>query len=170
MLAQGQPYLGDGTWSNNGQQYKPSVTEQAIGDISKGGPGSLLSTDTKAWANHYGVDMNKAAKSYAVTPDLLKRMMADPSLANRFAIGAGNLSYNFENKVADQLAKEKAAYEAQMAQYRAARGNQSSGGFFGSAGNLGNFLSGMNPFNIADRVGSGKGTMGDYLKVASFLL
>ena len=173
MLATGQPYTGGGTWSEDGQRYMPSAVERGIGIMGRAGTGNLLDATARSFGNEYGqIDkLNTAADKFAVTPDVLKRMTNNPAMAEQFYSGAKSISPKFNRQVSDNLAKQRAAYEAYMAQVNAANARKNSGGgFFGSAGNFGNFLQGMNPFAGVGRIASGEGKPTDYLKLAKFFL
>ena len=174
MLAVGQPYTGGGTWSADGRSYTPSKTEIGIGTMGKVGPGNLLDASARSWGNQLGQmdKLNEAANKFAVTPDVLKRMVGNPELTQQFYSGAKSISPKFNTQVSDNLDRQRKAYEAYMAPLNArnAAKLRSVPGFFGSAGNLGNIVKGMNPLAGVQRIASGEGKPTDYLKLAKFFL
>lgn len=174
MLATGQPYTGQGTWSADGRSYTPSAVERGIGTMGRAGTGNLMNNTTRDYARRYGVGdkIEDAAKSFAVTPELLKRMTNNPELAQRFYSGGKSIEGNFMQKVSQDQARKRKAYEDMMAPINARNSAKlnSVPGFFGSAGNIGNVLKGMNPLRPVTNIASGQGGINDYMRIAKFFL
>jgi hypothetical protein len=169
MNQQGTPYLGVGTWTPQGN-YTPGEQEQWFESLQKNPLGLIRPHDFAADGDLKN-QIQKQALNFQVTPEQIRAMNNRPDLYNQFQGKVADFKPTMQARYDEILPKKQAAEAARAQAYRDRMNamryprKQSGGGF-----SLGNLWQAVNPFAPISNIATGKGSVQDYINVATMFL